>query len=47
MPDGVDQRPGSMEVVRRRFEEWDPRIVKILEHVGEVLEWRVRLLLRF
>ncbi|PSS12771.1 hypothetical protein M430DRAFT_43613 [Amorphotheca resinae ATCC 22711] len=41
MPEGVNQRPGNMAEVRRRFQDWDPRIVKILEHVGEVLEWRL------
>lgn len=25
MPDGVDQRPGDMSIVRKRFAEWDPR----------------------
>jgi salicylate hydroxylase len=25
MPDGVDQRPGNLETVRKRFSDWDPR----------------------
>lgn len=25
MPDGVNQRPGNMPDVRKRFREWDPR----------------------
>lgn len=41
MPDGVNQRPGNMPDVRKRFREWDPRIVTMLEHVGEVIEWRL------
>ncbi|RDL40105.1 uncharacterized protein BP5553_00084 [Venustampulla echinocandica] len=41
MPDGVNQRPGKMEDVRDRFREWDPRILRMLEHEGQVLEWRL------
>ncbi|KAH8657397.1 hypothetical protein BGZ60DRAFT_434367 [Tricladium varicosporioides] len=40
MPAGVNQRPGKMEDVRKRFGSWDLRISKMLEHVGGVLEWR-------
>lgn len=25
MPDGVNQRPGNLATVRRRFGSWDPR----------------------
>lgn len=42
MPDGIDQRPGDLEVVRKRFADWDPRIGRMLGRVGSVLEWRVR-----
>jgi len=41
MPDGVNQRPGDMSIVLTRFANWYPQIVKILERVGEVLEWRL------
>lgn len=41
MPNGVNQRPGNLEAVRKRFSDWDPRISKMLEYVGSVLEWRL------
>jgi hypothetical protein len=25
MPDGVNQKPGDLETVRKRFSDWDPR----------------------
>jgi salicylate hydroxylase len=27
MPEGINQRPGRLETIRKRFEEWDPRHV--------------------
>jgi len=41
MPAGVMQRPGDLATVRKRFREWDPRLVKMLEYIGDVLEWRL------
>ena len=43
MADGVNQKIGTNEEVRKAFKEWDPRIDMMLEHVSEVLEWRVGL----
>jgi len=41
MPDGVNQRLGTVGEVREAFKGWDPKIDLILEFVSEVLEWRV------
>jgi len=41
MPEGVMQRPGDLATVRKRFRDWDPRLVKMLDHIGDVLEWRL------
>ncbi|CZR51329.1 related to salicylate hydroxylase [Phialocephala subalpina] len=41
MPDGVMQRPGDLATVRKRFKDWDPRLNRMLEHIGDVLEWRL------
>ncbi|KAK4690386.1 hypothetical protein P7C71_g6390, partial [Lecanoromycetidae sp. Uapishka_2] len=41
MEDGVNQRTGTNEEVRKAFKDWDPRIDMMLEHVTEVLEWRL------
>lgn len=41
MPDGVMQRPGDLATVRKRFRDWDPRLNEMLEHIGDVLEWRL------
>ncbi|KAH8683828.1 hypothetical protein BGZ61DRAFT_495572 [Ilyonectria robusta] len=41
LEDGVNQKKGTSEDVRKAFKNWDPRIDKILEHVTEVLEWRL------
>lgn len=42
LEEGVNQKKGTNEDVRKAFRNWDPRIDKMLEHVTEVLEWRVR-----
>ena len=41
MDDGVNQKVGTNEEVRKAFKDWDPRIDMMLEHVTEVLEWRL------
>jgi salicylate hydroxylase len=41
MPDGVDQKAGTAEDVRKAFKGWDPRLDIMLEHVPSVLEWRL------
>ncbi|KAM5361115.1 hypothetical protein ACJZ2D_013326 [Fusarium nematophilum] len=41
LEDGVNQKKGTNEDVRKAFRNWDPRIDKMLEHVTEVLEWRL------
>ena len=43
MADGVNQKIGTNEEVRAAFKDWDPRIDQMLEHVDQVLEWRVSL----
>lgn len=41
MEDGVNQKIGTNAEVREAFKAWDPRIDMMLEHVTEVLEWRL------
>jgi salicylate hydroxylase len=41
LEDGVNQKKGTNQDVRNAFKDWDPRIDLMLEHVTEVLEWRV------
>ncbi|KAJ7730372.1 hypothetical protein DFH07DRAFT_781643 [Mycena maculata] len=41
LPPGVDQRMGTAKEVRNSFKGWDPRIGVMLEHVKDVLYWRM------
>ena len=41
LENGVDQRKGTSEEVRKAFKGWDPRIDMMLEHVTDVLLWRL------
>lgn len=41
MEEGADQKVGTAEEVREAFNGWDSRIGQVLEHVENVIEWRV------